>query len=37
MCHKTALVGDREEAFLMIGVTEDDCDILRFLWFDDPL
>ena len=35
-CHKTALVVDLEKDFLMISVAEDDCDALRFLWFDDP-
>ena len=36
ICHKTALVGDLEKEFLMISVAEDDRDVLRFLWFNDP-
>ena len=32
--HPVALVSDIEKAFLRIGVTEADRDLLRFLWFD---
>ena len=35
--HKVALVGDVEKAFLMVGITEADRDVLRFLWFNDAM
>ena len=34
--HKVSLVGDVEKALLMVGVSERDRNIMRFLWFDDP-
>lgn len=34
--NKTALLGDLEEALLMISVAEDDRDDLRFLWDKNP-
>ena len=35
-CHRVALIGDIEKAFLMVGVSEQDRDVLRFLWIKDP-
>lgn len=32
---RVALTGDVEKAFLMVGITEEDRDVLRFLWVDD--
>ena len=34
--HPIALVADIEKVFLMIGITEEDRDKLRFLWFENP-
>ena len=33
--NRVALTGDVEKAFLMVGMTEEDRDVLRFLWVDD--
>ena len=33
--HKVAVTADIEKAFLMVGVIEDDRNVLRFLWVDD--
>lgn len=33
--YHVALTADVEKAFLMIGMSEDDRDVLRFLWVDD--
>ena len=34
--HPVAITADIEKAFLMIGIAPADCDVLRFLWFQDP-
>ena len=33
--HPIALTADIQAAFLQIAISEDDRDVLRFLWFDD--
>ena len=33
--NRVALVGDVEKAFLMVGIAEEDRDVLRFLWVDN--
>ena len=33
--NRVALTGDVEKAFLMVGMKEEDRDVLRFLWVDD--
>ena len=34
--HPVAITADIEKAFLMIGIAPADCNVLRFLWFQDP-
>jgi len=34
--HQIALVADIEKAFLMVGIREEDRDMLRFLWLKEP-
>ena len=36
-CHQVALVADIEKAFLMVGITKEDRDMLRFLWLKELL
>ena len=33
--HRVALTADIEKAFLMVSVSKEDCDVLRFLWIRD--
>ena len=33
--HRKALAEDIEKVFLNVSVSEEDIDVLRFLWFDD--
>ena len=33
--YSVALTADIEKAFLMIGIHPSDCDVLRFLWYED--
>ena len=33
--HQVALTADIEKAFLMVSISEQDRDVLRFLWVDD--
>lgn len=33
--NSVALTADIEKAFLMVGIKEEHCDMLRFLWFKD--
>ena len=35
LANRVALTGDVEKAFLMVGITNEDRDVLRFLWVDD--
>ena len=35
--HRVAVTADIEKAFLMISMSPDDCEFLRFLWVDNPL
>ena len=35
--HRVRIVEDKEMAFLIVSVAEEDRDVLRFLWVDDPL
>jgi len=34
--HQIALVADIESAFLMVGVSQEDRDMFRFLWLKEP-
>ena len=35
-CHRVALVGNIEKAFLMVGIAEEDREKLQFLWLENP-
>ena len=32
---KVVLISDIKQAFLNVGIREEDCDYIRFLWFKD--
>jgi len=32
-----AITTDIKTAFLMVGISNSDCDVLRFLWLEDPM
>ena len=34
--YPVALVADIEKTFLMVGISESDRNVLRFLWFEEP-
>jgi len=34
--HPVGLTSDIEKAFLMVSIKEEDRNMLRFLWFDNP-
>ena len=34
--HPVAVVADMEKAFLMMGISNSDWEVLHFLWFKDP-
>ena len=36
-CQPITLTADIEKAFLMVSITEEDRDMLRFLWLKEPL
>lgn len=33
--HRDALISDIEKAFLMVGISPEDTDVLRFIWVND--
>ena len=34
--HFIAILADTKKAFLQIGIQENERDVTRFLWFEDP-
>ena len=36
LSYLVALVADIEKVFLMVSINPADCDVLRFLWIEDP-
>ena len=35
-CYKVGITTDIQQAFLLVGIKEEDRDALRFLWVNDP-